>query len=270
MIGALIGKGNTADVFDMGGKKVIKLFNSGYPLNSVIHEYENSKLLNMLDVPIVKSYELVTYNGRHGIVYDRIDGKSMQDILLHIDDFENKATALVLLKKYAIALASLHKNILSHKLQSAVSVKSILKENIEHTDRLSMQCKSKLITTLDMLPDGDNFCHGDFHFGNVIVSQEKYFIIDYMNVCCGHEYGDIARTVYLIEMTPVPAEISDVEYFLHMKKQATDIYLTEMGVKRECLSDWLMIVTAAILSELRNEQTDEKNMILEYLSVCGL
>lgn len=260
MIGALIGKGNTADVFEMNNNKVIKLFKTGYPLNCVRNEFENSKLLNTLDVPIVKSYELVTRSGRYGIIYERIDGESMLNIILNTKDFE----------KYSTTLALLHKKILSHKLQSAVSLKSILKKNIEDTDKLSMQCKSKLIITLEALPDGDSFCHGDFHFGNVIVSQEKYFIIDYLNVCRGHEYGDIARTVYLIEMTPVPPEIQDVEHIFYMKKRATDIYLEEMGVSRECLSDWLKIITAARLSELSNEQINEKNTILEYLLARGL
>lgn len=256
MIGALIGRGNTAEVFNLGNNKVIKLFNNGYPLNSVRNEFENSKLLNVLDTPIAKSYELVTCNGRYGIIYDRIDGESMMNILLATQDLE----------KYATGLASLHKKILSHKLHSAVSLKSILNKNIEHTDQLSMQCKSKLITVLDGLPDGNCFCHGDFHFGNVIVSQEKYYVIDYMNVCRGHPYGDIARTVYLIEMTPVPTEIYNAEHFLHMKKRATDIYLKEMDVSRECLSDWLMIITAARLSELKNDQKEEKDAILEYLT----
>jgi hypothetical protein len=55
-----------------------------------------------------------------------------------------------------------------------------------------------------------------------------------------------------------------------MKKRVTDIYLEEMGVSRECLSDWLMVTTAARLSELNNEQTNEKNSILKYLSARGL
>lgn len=92
MIGVLIGKGNTADVFDMGNNKVIKLFNTGYPLNSMRNEFEKSKLLNVLDTPIAKSYELVTYGGRYGIIYDRIDGESMLDILLHTQDLEKYAT----------------------------------------------------------------------------------------------------------------------------------------------------------------------------------
>ncbi len=270
MIGAVIGKGNTADVFEMGNDKVIKLFHPGYSFHSVLCEYENSKLLNPLDLPTVKSYELVDWNGRHGIVYDKIDGKSMQDILLDQDNLEKKPTLSALLEKYATALALVHKKILSCKLPSAVSLKSILKKNIEDTEQLSRQWKSKLIVTLNGLPDGDFFCHGDFHFGNVIVSRERYFIIDYMNVCRGHEYGDIARTVYLIEMTPVPAEILDRTFICEMKKQATDIYLKEMGVSRECLSDWLMIITAARLGELRDQQIEEKNAILDYLAVRGL
>ncbi|ULO09883.1 phosphotransferase [Paenibacillus sp. 19GGS1-52] len=260
MIGKLIGIGNTAEVFAVGDGKVVKLFNFGYPLDNVCKEFDNSKLLHGLNIPTVKSYEMVTYEGRNGILYDRIDGMSMLDILLNTEDFE----------KYANTLARLHKQMLACKLRGAVSLKSILKRNIEYTDHLSMPNKSKLINMLDTLPDGDCFCHGDFHFGNVIIEQEQNYIIDYMNVCHGHEYGDIARTVYLIEMTPVPAQTHNAERILVMKKQATEIYLQEIGVNRECLSEWLLVIAAARLSELSYEQADEKNSVLEYLTKQGL
>ncbi len=257
----MIAKGNTADVFEIGDNKVVKLFKTGYPLDSVRHEFENSKLLHTLDIPIAKSYELVTYEGRHGIVYDRIDGESMLDILLQTED----------VKKQATALALLHKRILAHQLPSAFSLKSILKSNIERANQLGAQWKAKLITVLDELPGGNCFCHGDFHFGNVIVNRKEYYIIDYMNICHGPEYGDIARTVYLLEMTPANAENPGVvANILNMKKRVTDIYLEEMGVSRESLSDWLMVTAAARLSELNSAQKDETNAILDYLMVCGL
>jgi len=255
----LIGRGNTADVFDIGGNKVIKLFKAGYPVDSVQKEFENSKLVNMFGLYIVKSHELVTHDGRYGIVYDKIDGRSLYDLILETYDFE----------KYSIALAVLHKKILSYKVK-ADSLKSILLRNIENTDLISLQCKSKLISVLEVLPEGDCFCHGDFHFGNIMASRENYYIIDYMNVCSGHEYGDIARTVYLTEMTPVPAGITDREQFLQIKKTITDIYLKEMGVSRDCLSDWLIIIAAARLSELSDEQNNEINSILDYLELCGI
>ena len=40
MIGALIGKGNTADVNELDNNKVIKLFKTGYPLDSVSNEFK--------------------------------------------------------------------------------------------------------------------------------------------------------------------------------------------------------------------------------------
>ncbi|MBT2289349.1 phosphotransferase [Paenibacillus albidus] len=259
MIGTLIGRGNTADVFDAGGNKAVKLFKEGYPLAAVQFEYRNSKLLSGLDIPIIQSYELVTYEGRHGIVYDRIEGESMLELLFQTEDLE----------KYTAVMASLHKELLACKLSSAVSLKSILKNNIEHAD-LSTRCKSELAERLEALPDGDGLCHGDFNFGNVMIGSGQNYIIDYMNICRGHQHADIARTVYLTEMTPAPAESEEAERILGMKKQAADLYLQEMGVGRESLSEWLLITAAARLSELSSDMAEERNTVLQYLSLQGL
>ncbi|MFM9277051.1 aminoglycoside phosphotransferase family protein [Paenibacillus jiagnxiensis] len=260
MIGALIGQGNTADIYDAGDKKVVKLFKQGDSLDHARQEFENSRLLNGLDLPISKSYELVTYEERHGIIYDKIEGESLLDLVLRTGDVE----------RYATVLALFHKQILSCKLGGAASLKSILKRNIECTKDLTDLCKSQLYTALEELPDGDRLCHGDFHFDNVLVHEGKNYMIDYMNVCRGHEYGDIARTVYLIEMTPVPSQMIDSERILWMKKRATDVYLLEMGVTRGDLADWLLVTAAARLSELNHEQRDEKNSVLQYLSMRGV
>ncbi len=255
MLGKLIGKGNTAEVFDIGNKKVVKLFKAGYPIDSVLKEFKNSRLINDIDQCIINSYQMIKYNGRYGIIYDKIEGTSTLDLLISTQSIE----------KYARSLAALHKKILSYKLVSAVNIKSIFKKNIERTDKLSIKSKIELIKILRELPEDNCFCHGDFHFGNVMQNENIYYIIDYMNVCKGHKYGDIARTVYLIEMTPVPAETEDKDYFINIKKQVSNIYLEEMGVGRELLSDWLLIVAAARLSELSDGQLDEINTILEFL-----
>lgn len=260
MLGELIGKGNTADVFDIGNNKVVKLFQLGYPKKSVEKEFKNSKQINNCDIHTVKSYEIIEYNGRYGILYDKIDGISMLDLLLDTQDLDN----------YAKLLAMLHKKIIAYKTKMPFRLKTILKKNIEKTDKVSRNCKVKLLNILNFLPEGNCLCHGDFHFGNIMANQEKYYVIDYMNVCQGHKFGDIARTVYLIEMTPVPSEANNIDNIYNIKKQVTDIYLKEMCISREILSDWLMITAAARLSELNAEQIDETNAILEYLSDCGL
>lgn len=203
---------------------------------------------------------MTVYEGRYGIIYRKINGQSLLDIIFKTYDIQ----------KYASLLASLHKTLLCKKLPCAVSYKSILRENIENTGLLSTGRKSEILKTLCALPDCDGLCHGDFHFGNILLEQQKAYIIDYMNICKGHKNFDIARTVYLTELTPVPRNMPNQEKILGLKKQAADIYLEGMGVAREELADWLTVIAAGRLSELRDDQADEIHAVMQYLSLRGV
>src|SRR5665647_2700612 len=169
-LGALIGIGNTADVFDFGLGKVAKLFHSGYPLASIRKEFENSRLLNSLDVLTPKCYELFHLEDRVGIIYDKIFGVSLLDLIQQTRD----------VNQYAVILADIHKKILRQHLPSAEPAKMILRRNIEHTAVLTEQQKLKLYEILDVLPEDHCFCHGDFHFGNILYAQDQYYLIDFM------------------------------------------------------------------------------------------
>ena len=101
-VGALHGKGNTANVYDLGNNKVIKLFHTDYPFSAVQKEYKNSQLINALEVPVIKSYRIVSYHQQFGIVYDKVDGVSLMDVLWDTKD----------IPKCTHILASIHKEIL--------------------------------------------------------------------------------------------------------------------------------------------------------------
>lgn len=262
-MGPLIGKGNTADIFDIGDNKVVKLFKAGYPLGGVLKEYENAKLLECLDLPITRSHGFIKSGNRYGIIYDRVHGESMLQLVLMTGDWEN----------YAADLASLHKQMLAYEVPSAGSLKARLRRNIDATRDLGRKSKARLLALIDSLPAGSSLCHGDFHFDNILVSQGEYFIIDYMDICCGHKYGDIARTVYILERSAAPRDVGGRQEIAAMRKRATDIYLGHMGVSREALSEWLIVTCAARLSELDDEhsyeQKEERHAIMEYLSDVG-
>ena len=108
--------------------------------------FTNSKLLYHLAIPVVPSYELVTY-GRHGILYDKAEGEPMLELLLRTENWPSWTTAL----------AALHKEILACKLSGATSLKSILQQHIEYAD-LDNDAKSRLLAILKALPDGDGLC----------------------------------------------------------------------------------------------------------------
>jgi hypothetical protein len=74
-----------------------------------------------------------------------------------------------------------------------------------------------------------------------------------MNVCHGDFLYDVARTVFLVEYTPVPADADGRETLLRFKKTLADLYLIEMNVNREMIHDYLSVIITARVGECPNE-----------------
>lgn len=234
-LGHRVGIGNTADVYHWEGKTVIKLFHSGYPKDSVMREFSNVAIVSKMDFPKPMAYDVIEVEGRLGIIYDSVMGESLLDWLLRTKDLERGGEIL----------AQLHKRMLAHKVTSAPSYKDFLYRNLERAARNSEEKFEGLFGQLQKLPDGDTFCHGDFHPGNVILSIENPVVIDFMNVCAGDYFYDIARTVFLIEYTPVPQIPGAVEDLLRLKTTLADQYLIHMKVDREQISDFLEVIISS-------------------------
>ena len=60
----MLGKGNTAEVFEYGEGKVCKLFFAGYPKEAVEREYRNATEVQRLGLPVPKVYETVVLDVR--------------------------------------------------------------------------------------------------------------------------------------------------------------------------------------------------------------
>ena len=73
----MLGKGNTAEVFECEHGKVCKLFFEGYPQQYVEHEYQNAKEVFRLKLKTPEPFGLVTINQRNGIIYERVDGEPL-------------------------------------------------------------------------------------------------------------------------------------------------------------------------------------------------
>ena len=67
-------------------------------------------------------------------------------------------------------------------------------------------------------------------------------VIDFMNVCRGPYLYDVARTVFLVEYTPVPGGAIDRGAQLHLKKTLSQLYLRHMGVAKELIQDYIVII----------------------------
>lgn len=182
-----LGRGNTAEVFEYGNEKVCKLFFEGYPDEYAALEFQNAREMYKNKIRISKPFQMITIENRKGIIYERIEGRTLLNIMM-----ENETNLDMLLNTFV----NLQLNILSHHTKNVLSYKEYLIAILK-SKKINNQV---ILNTINVLPDDDCLLHGDLHPNNILVmSDGTPVIIDFMNVCRGPALYDIARTYFLIK-----------------------------------------------------------------------
>ncbi|WP_312373136.1 aminoglycoside phosphotransferase family protein [Lachnoclostridium sp.] len=235
----MIGQGNTANVYEWEDGKVLKLFHQGCSIDSVKREYENAKRLNLMNFPKPMVFDIVTVSEQNGILYDKVNGNCMFDWLMATGD----------MKGCAEKIAQLQDKINENKAYEFMYYKEFLRNNLQRFVLTGgMEAKSQgeeMLHLLTTLKDGENLCHGDYHPGNIFIEEDKVSVIDFMNCCRGPREYDIARSLYLIQYSPIPQNMPGVEEVLKVREQLADYYLNYMKVSREELKDYLTVITVS-------------------------
>ncbi len=237
----VIGVGFTATVYEWEEGKVLKLFRQDFSKESIEIEFRNAMAVRNLPFSKPKAHELISLDGRLGIVYDLLEGESLLDWVLRTGDLE----------QCAIYMAELHKSILPIHVVNVDDYKDFLRYFISMNPDTST--REEALRKLDRLPDGNTLCHGDFHPGNILLNQGTTGIIDFMNICHGHHLYDVARTVFLVQYTPVHEEGEMGEQIRQFKKSLADLYLTQMQVTRDMIKDYLAVIMEARKYECPDE-----------------
>jgi len=241
--GKIIGVGNTSTVYEWEEGKVIKLFYQAYPKEAIEREFHNAQAISNMDFAKPKVYDIISCEDRMGIIYDKVAGESLLDWVMRTGDVQ----------QCAVYMAKLHKAIVQNSISNVVNYKEFLKYNIVNATATNSKKQEAILKMLDKLLDGNILCHGDFHPGNILISDGHTMVIDFMNVCHGHFLYDVARTVFLLEYTPVPTEVHDREIFLRFKRTLADLYLMQMNVTRKMIQDYLSVIIVARVGECPNE-----------------
>ena len=230
-----LARGATAVVYELGEDRVLKLFNEGYHHPSARREFLNAQVVCDLGVPAARAFTFLEDEKRVGIVYERLDGVSMLTALLSGGD------AREIIRDFA----RLHKRFLSAKAADVPSLKDRWRESAVRGGA------GEYAQLIDLLPDGDCLCHGDYHPDNVILTRDGPRAIDFMNVCGGSALCDVARTIYLVEVAPAQGISQEFRHAL------AEEYLLEMGVARRDLEPCLPAVMAMRMGEMRPKEEME-------------
>jgi uncharacterized protein (TIGR02172 family) len=253
--GPLIAKGRTAEVFQWDDGKALKLFFDWVSEDSIRDEYEITRKCNdaSLNAPI--AFEVITHENRMGIIFERIDGSSMLNLMFLQPS---------LVGYYASMFADLHLSLHKIKPDYKPTYKEMLKHSINSSTVVGDDIKSAALFCLDRLDEGDALCHADFHPDNIIMSEKGPVIIDWSNARVGNRYADVARTK-LMCLIGEPSDGSDMpEEFKYAREVFLRTYLEryfeEQPEMENEVDRWMLPVAVARSNE--NISEERENLLL--------
>ncbi|MDO5576698.1 MAG: aminoglycoside phosphotransferase family protein, partial [Fibrobacter sp.] len=136
-------------------------------------------------------------------------------------------------------LAQLQQEMLSRHTKEVMSYKDFLRQLVSYRATRADQVLEKI----DALPEGDALCHGDWHPGNILMSNTgKHIIIDFMNVCYGPWQYDVARSYFLLSKGSLPEEMVGRERLKVQQKQLGTYYLEKMCVQYNEIAEFLEVI----------------------------
>jgi aminoglycoside phosphotransferase (APT) family kinase protein len=258
----LIGAGRTADVYAWGEERILKLFQAWMPTSAVEREFNITRLARQTGVPVPEAEELVEVDGRPGIVFERLHGPSMLQVIE-----KQPWKSIPLIRQLAELHVRMHTCVLSEGLDSQ---RTQIERAIGWSKDLTEAEKQIILENLACLPDGNVLCHGDFHPDNVLITAKGPVIIDWMTGTRGAPLGDVARTVLLFQAGGLPPRMSFIVRLSInvLRRLLLSTYMSRYRQIHPASPDeilsWKLPLYAARLAEVENFPA-EKAFLLKHI-----
>ncbi len=258
--GKHIASGRMAEVYAWGDSHVLKLFRDWCHPGDVDYELRLARAVQATGLAVPRVEErIVEIDGRHGIVYERIDGPTMARAIM------SRPWTII---REARAFATLHAAMHSRTVSDLPAQRERLESKIRQAAPLSEAIRQTVLKRLSQLPDGDALCHGDFHPGNILLSSRGPIVIDWIDAASGHPLADVARTLLLLDHGRPPGISAPMRTaFEWLRAVLRDAYLKHYcrvcRVTREQIDAWRLPVAAGRLSEGIKEEESRLVAIVE-------
>ncbi len=251
-LGTPIATGFTAEIFAWKQGWVLKLFNQGIPRSTVEIEASAARKVHASGLPVPAVGELVEMSGRFGLEYEQVQGVSMLQAIMQ------RPWKFV---AYARRLAELQAEMHKVRLPGMPSQKDRLEWKIRRAGILPEDVRQAALLALEKLPEQDWLCHGDFHPGNILLSERGPIIIDWLDGSHGSPLMDVARSSLLFGGGPLPSGtprvVSSLQgWFYQVYLQR---YRQLNPINGEGLAQWIPVAAAARLWE--NIRYDEPRLL---------
>ena len=196
-----IARGASAELFDIGGGRALKLFRDSVSDEMIAREAEASIHARARGVPTAAAIGRQVWNGRRGIVYLRLEGATLMDWIRR-----NPMRAGWALDRMGEIHAAMHRAGGGRARGGTLrSLKKVLATDIAYGPA-PVTLQRAAIAYLETLPDEDALTHGDFHMGNVMMTPQGMMVIDWSKAAIGHPAADAVRSEMLMRFGIGPTD----------------------------------------------------------------
>ncbi len=240
-----LAEGRVSLVYPWGEGKILKLARDWVPPDWVGHEYRIAEIVHASGLRVPQPHALIQVDGRSGIVYDRVDGRTMLD---RIGTSPHRAIS------FGKTLGRLHAAV--HLIpgdEELPETHDRLRRKIEAVEGAPEPARKLALEQLARLPKGSALLHGDFHPGNLVMTDQGPITIDWPDASRGHPLADVARSVILASLGGLPAQpvlrILVRGFRAAFREAYLRAYFRISPLKRKDLRAWMYPVLFARLSE---------------------
>ena len=182
---APIARGNTSDIWAWSKQSVVKVLRPGIPEHWATMEAETLARVHAAGLPVPESEGVVDFDGRPGIVMERIDGIAMWERIKR-----EPATVAGLIEQ----LVDLQIEVQATPVPGLIPLVQRLRTKIGEATQLTAEERDEARGLLELLPPGDALCHGDFHPANIILTERGPVILDWFDAASGNAMADFVRS----------------------------------------------------------------------------
>jgi aminoglycoside phosphotransferase (APT) family kinase protein len=245
-LGPILGRGRTAEVYALDAERAVKRFAAGVPYRVAEREAENTRVAVAAGLPAPTVHGVVRLDGRPAIVYERVHGPSME-ARLRSRPWTLRRAGRRLASLHARIHATVPTDVAAHS--GLPSVRDRLRRTVRRAPGLTPRDRWRTLSTLASLSRGDALCHGDFHPGNVLSTDDGPVVIDWLDAGRGHPAADVARTTLLLRFGgrrtgPIRSLPRDC-----LRRWYRRAYHARGEVTPDQVREWALPVAAARLAE---------------------
>jgi len=175
----IIGEGFFGIVYRLDPETVVKVYKKGSSIESIKREIDLARKAFVLGIPTAIPYDIVRVGDLYGSVFELINSKSLQRIIIEGANIENIVKDLVKVLKQMHS-TKVDINELPNKKKTIIEMVSKCK------DYLPKEASEKIISLIFDIPMTDTMLHGDFQIKNIMKQNDEIVLIDMDTLAFGH------------------------------------------------------------------------------------